>query len=81
MRCEIKVAGEVFEVFYWDIIQCIRALYGDPEFKGVLVFAPKRHYADTDRTVHVYFDMHTGQWWWDTQVCVLDAYRCVLLVN
>ncbi|KAI1790839.1 hypothetical protein LXA43DRAFT_890291 [Ganoderma leucocontextum] len=68
IRREIKVVGEVFEVFYRDIIQCIRTLYGDPEFAGILVFSPERHYADPDRTVHVYFDMHTGRWWWDTQV-------------
>ncbi|PIL30260.1 hypothetical protein GSI_07438 [Ganoderma sinense ZZ0214-1] len=67
IRREIKVAGEVFEVFYRDIIQCICALYGDPEFTGLLVFTPERHYADADRTVRVYFDMHTGRWWWDTQ--------------
>ncbi|PIL32251.1 hypothetical protein GSI_05496 [Ganoderma sinense ZZ0214-1] len=67
IRREIVVAGESFEVFYRDVIQCVRALYGDPEFAGILVFAPERHYADPDHTVRVYFDMHTGRWWWDTQ--------------
>ncbi|KAI1781775.1 hypothetical protein LXA43DRAFT_977924 [Ganoderma leucocontextum] len=67
IRREIKVAGEIFEVFYRDVIQCIRALYGDPEFAGILVFTPERHYADPDHTIRVYFDMHTGRWWWETQ--------------
>ncbi|KAI1786574.1 hypothetical protein LXA43DRAFT_975694 [Ganoderma leucocontextum] len=67
MRREIVVAGESFEVFYRDVIKCIRSLYGDPEFAGILVFTPERHYADADHTVRVYFDMHTGRWWWDTQ--------------
>ncbi|KAI0753003.1 hypothetical protein C8Q80DRAFT_1217332 [Daedaleopsis nitida] len=67
IRRKIIVAGEVFDIFYRDILQCVRALYGDPEFTGILVFTPERHYTDADKTVHVYFDMHTGQWWWDTQ--------------
>ena len=75
-RREIIVAGEAFEVFYRDVIQCIRALYGDPEFAGILVFAPERHYADPDHTIRVYFDMHTGCWWWDTQVCSLILSPC-----
>lgn len=68
IRCEIIVGGESFEVFYRDVIACVRALYGDPEFAGILVFVPERHYADADETIRVYFDMHTGKWWWDTQV-------------
>lgn len=67
-RREIIVAGEVFEIFYRDVIQCIRALYGDPEFAGLLVFAPEKHYADEAHTARVYFDVHTGKWWWETQV-------------
>ncbi|RPD72981.1 hypothetical protein L226DRAFT_546761 [Lentinus tigrinus ALCF2SS1-7] len=67
IRREIIVAGEAFEVFYRDVIQCIRALYGDPEFSGILVFTPERHYTDKECKTRVYFDMHTGRWWWDTQ--------------
>ncbi|KAI1784380.1 hypothetical protein LXA43DRAFT_976721 [Ganoderma leucocontextum] len=67
IRREIKVAGELFKVFYRNVIQCVHALFGDPEFAGILIFTPERHYTDADHTVHVYFDMHTGRWWWDTQ--------------
>ncbi|KAH9911538.1 uncharacterized protein BXZ73DRAFT_93357 [Epithele typhae] len=66
-RQEILIAGEVFEVFFRDVIECIRALYGDPEFTGLLVFKPEKHYADPDHNIRVYFDMHTGKWWWETQ--------------
>ncbi|KAM5544385.1 hypothetical protein V8D89_002045 [Ganoderma adspersum] len=64
---KIKVAGEYFEVFYCDVLQCVRALFGDPGFMGVLAFTPEHHYANADRTVRIYFDMHTEHWWWDTQ--------------
>ncbi|KAF7332804.1 hypothetical protein MSAN_02431600 [Mycena sanguinolenta] len=66
-REEIVVAGEAFDVYFRDIIECIRALYSDPEFANVLVFVPERHYADVDKTVRLYHDLHTGKWWWATQ--------------
>ena len=75
-RWRISVSGRLFEVFYGDVNQCIKALYGDPEFNGILVFKPERHYADPDFTIRVYFDMHTGWWWWDTQVCSLILSPC-----
>lgn len=67
-REQIVVAGEAFDVFYRDVIECVKALYGDPDFADFLVFAPERHYADKEQTVRLYHDMHTGKWWWDTQV-------------
>ncbi|KAG2119699.1 uncharacterized protein F5147DRAFT_742050 [Suillus discolor] len=66
-REQIIVAGEAFNVFYRDIIECIKVLYSDPDFTDFLVFAPERHYADEDQTIRLFHDMHTGQWWWDTQ--------------
>ncbi|KAF7372382.1 hypothetical protein MVEN_00098600 [Mycena venus] len=41
--------------------------YGDPEFAQELVFFPERHYADADKTIQLYHDMHTAEWWWRTQ--------------
>ncbi|KAG1893712.1 uncharacterized protein F5891DRAFT_1131171 [Suillus fuscotomentosus] len=64
---QIIVTGEAFDVFYRDIIECIKVLYGNPDFADFLVFVPEHHYADEDQTVQLFHDMHTGQWWWDTQ--------------
>ncbi|KAI1783665.1 hypothetical protein LXA43DRAFT_977019 [Ganoderma leucocontextum] len=66
-REELVVAGEPQEVFFRDILQCVEALWGDPEFAPILLLVPERHYADADHTVRVYFDMNTGKWWWATQ--------------
>ncbi|KAJ6599450.1 hypothetical protein B0H10DRAFT_1959125 [Mycena sp. CBHHK59/15] len=67
-RCkEIIVAGEAYDVYFRDILECIKALYGDPEFAAHLKFAPERHYADKDEMICLYHDMHTGKWWWATQ--------------
>ncbi|KII92122.1 hypothetical protein PLICRDRAFT_103181 [Plicaturopsis crispa FD-325 SS-3] len=66
----IKVAGETYDVYFRDVLECVKALYGDPEFARHLVFAPERHYTDADRTVRMFHDMHTGKWWWETQKAV-----------
>ena len=67
-RKEILVGNEVCELYFRDVIQCIRALFGDPDFAPYLIFAPERHYTDEDREEMMYHDMHTGAWWWFTQV-------------
>lgn len=71
---EIIVGDETLEVWHRDVIECLRALYGDPEFSPHLVFVPERHYADEDETVRVFSDMHTGKWWWEMQVRNLFFY-------
>ena len=49
-------------------MDCISSLLGDPNFAEHLIFSPERHYGDQDMTVRLYHDMHTGKWWWETQV-------------
>ncbi|KAG2108065.1 uncharacterized protein F5147DRAFT_761177 [Suillus discolor] len=66
-RQEVVVAGEAFDVYFRDVLECVKALYEDPEFAPYLVFVPERHYADKDKTMRLYHDMHTGKWWWRTQ--------------
>ncbi|KAG1729535.1 uncharacterized protein EDB91DRAFT_1239235 [Suillus paluster] len=67
---EILMAGEAFNVYFQDILQCVKSLFGDPELAPYLVFAPERHYSDEDQTQRLYHDMHTGNWWWRTQILV-----------
>ena len=65
---EATVMGEKFDMYARDILQCIEALWGDPEHVRYRCFAPERHYADADHTIRLYHDLHTGKWWWDVQV-------------
>ncbi|KAF8267616.1 hypothetical protein EI94DRAFT_1771828 [Lactarius quietus] len=67
---EIVVGGEVCELYFCDIIQCICALFKDPDLAPHLKYVPERHYNDEDREERVYHDMYTGTWWWSTQVMV-----------
>ncbi|KAN0139632.1 hypothetical protein V8E53_002294 [Lactarius tabidus] len=69
-RKEILVGNEVCKLYFQDIIQCIHALFSDPDFAPYLIFAPERHYTDEDQEEMVYHDMYTGQWWWFTQVAI-----------
>ncbi|KAG2118347.1 hypothetical protein BD769DRAFT_1629699 [Suillus cothurnatus] len=66
-REQIVIADEAFDVYYCDIIECITALFGDPNFADFLAFIPEYHYADEDETVRLYHEMHTGKWWWNAQ--------------
>ena len=67
-KSEVTVAGEVFDVWHRDILECIQTLIGDPEFAGQLKLVPERHYTDKDHLNRVYSDVHTGKWWWKIQV-------------
>lgn len=71
------IGGEAFEMYSRDIIECIQALWANPDFASVLAVEPERHYTDEDRTIRVIHDMQTGKWWWSTQVCILtrDTYN------
>ncbi|KAI0091143.1 hypothetical protein BDY19DRAFT_984133 [Irpex rosettiformis] len=66
-RAEIELEGSTFDVYYRDVIACIRALFMDKTFAPYLVFAPERHYSDEWQENRLYHDMHTGKWWWTTQ--------------
>ncbi|KAI0311038.1 hypothetical protein OF83DRAFT_1087966 [Amylostereum chailletii] len=67
VRHQIDVDGEVCDVYLRDAMECVRALYGAPEFASELIVVPERQYADLDETVRVYSDMHTARWWWNVQ--------------
>lgn len=74
---QIIVAGEAFDIYYRDVLECIKALYGDPDFADNLVFALERHYTNDNEMVRLYSDMHTGKWWWNTQVRILCCITCL----
>jgi|ERR1700744_4190168 hypothetical protein len=68
-KCQdLVIAGDTLQLYFRDVLQCIRTLYGDPEFARDLVYVPERHYTDCERKCRVYNEMHTGDWWWAMQV-------------
>ena len=55
-----------YEIYYRDIVEVIRFLLGHRPFKDNLAYAPVKIKNDNDR--NVYNEMHTGEWWWETQL-------------
>ncbi|KAI0054641.1 hypothetical protein BV25DRAFT_1816783 [Artomyces pyxidatus] len=67
-RCEeIEIDGETYEVYFRDVMECVRELYGNPEFAHYMAYAPERHFADEEMKNRLYGEMHTGDWWWHVQ--------------
>ncbi|KAJ6549721.1 hypothetical protein B0H19DRAFT_1211389 [Mycena capillaripes] len=69
-RSEVIVNGEVFHLYSRDILECVRALWGDTDFAPYLFVLPERHYIDKAKKIRMYHNMHTGKWWWSTQEAV-----------
>lgn len=68
-RCdEVIIGDERLEFYCRDVLECIRSLYGDPEFTQDLVFSPERHYTSHERKCRIYNEMYTCEWWWAVQV-------------
>ena len=74
----VMVGSEVCDVFYRNVIECIRSLFGDPNFAPYLCFAPEKNYTDDTKETRMYHDMHTGKWWWATQVSFLFLTRFLM---
>ncbi|KAJ7312551.1 hypothetical protein DFH08DRAFT_791323 [Mycena albidolilacea] len=69
-RSEVVVNGEVFHLYSRDILECVRALWGDTDFAPYLFVVPEKHYIDKGKKIRMYHNMHTGKWWWSTQEAV-----------
>ena len=59
---------EQLKLFYWDPVECIRELLGNPAFCNVLHYAPEQIFEDGLCTEHIYNEMWSANWWWETQV-------------
>jgi hypothetical protein len=72
-RGDIRIGTEVIEVYHRDIMQCLKALYGDPEFASFLKFRPEKHFTTSEQNgqeSRQYHEMHTAKWWWKTQIAI-----------
>ncbi|KAJ7856057.1 hypothetical protein B0H14DRAFT_3085330 [Mycena olivaceomarginata] len=69
-KLPIVINGEVFPLYSRDILECVRALWGETDFAPYLFVVPEKHYIDKGKTIRMYHNMHTGKWWWSTQEAV-----------
>ena len=82
--CEIiKVVGDrmgedglplVENVELWkrDALQIVASLISNPVFKNDIAYQPEKVYRDKTGKIRVYDEMWTGDWWWETQVRMLN---------
>ncbi|KAF8805410.1 hypothetical protein BYT27DRAFT_7224995 [Phlegmacium glaucopus] len=77
---KVVQSGEVLEFYSCNIIECLHALWGDPDFADDLILKPERLYADEDMTICIYHDMNTGRWWWDMQVQAATQSKNITIV-
>ena len=77
---ETEVEGQALStviVQYGNVISSIKFLLGHPPFASDLVYSPICQYNDDDR---VYTEMHTADWWWNTQEQLSDGSTIVPLL-
>jgi hypothetical protein len=69
-------------VRYRDIRNVIKYLLGHRPFKDHLVYTPIRQFNTDEDSSRVYDEMHTADWWWDTQLLLPpDATAVPLLIG
>ena len=80
-RHEVMVGTEVCNMYFCDMIACIKALFADPELAQYLVTVPEKHFTDggDGQRTRMYHDMHTVKWWWSTQVVNNQRYTDMAL--
>jgi len=69
-RHEVMVGTEVCNVYFRDVIACVKALFADPDLTRYLVTVLEKHftYGSDGQRIRMFHDMHTAKWWWSTQV-------------
>ena len=72
-RADLLRTGKQTRFYYQDPVECVRFLLGQPCFAKDMVFAPITEWSGDIPKRPVYSEMHTAEWWWETQVCVTNC--------
>ncbi|KAI6155504.1 hypothetical protein BKA82DRAFT_3967408 [Pisolithus tinctorius] len=59
---------EQVELWRRDPVECVMELIGNPAFRDAMAYSPERAYTDSKGTNHIYDEMWTANWWWDTSI-------------
>ena len=75
------VGTEVCNMYFRDVIACVKALFANPELTQYLVTVLEKHFTDggDGQRTRMYHDMHTAKWWWSTQVANNQRYTDMAL--
>ncbi|KAJ7235918.1 hypothetical protein B0H12DRAFT_1075978 [Mycena haematopus] len=59
---------ETAELWFRDPVECVKELLGNPSFKDVMDYAPKRQFVDAEGVEQLLKEMSSGGWWWKMQI-------------
>ncbi|KAF8811835.1 hypothetical protein BYT27DRAFT_7208143 [Phlegmacium glaucopus] len=62
-----NLGTEDVDLWCRDPVECIKELFGNPEFQDIQCYSPCRVYQDEAGTNREYDEMWSADWWWDTQ--------------
>lgn len=63
---EVTLSGSNVPFYYRDPVDCVKYLIRQRAYQSDMVFSPERLYEGDERQ---YGELHTADWWWNTQVC------------
>lgn len=73
-EADLPRAGRKLTRFYYrDPVECARFLLGQSCFAKDMVFAPVTEWNGDIPKRPVYSEMHTAEWWWETQVFIMHC--------
>ncbi|KAJ6617199.1 hypothetical protein B0H10DRAFT_2176477 [Mycena sp. CBHHK59/15] len=61
-----KLRMETAELWFWDLVECMKELIGNPSFKDVMDYAPKR--------------LASAGWWWKIQLHLPKGSTCAPII-
>lgn len=67
-----KSEDRTYAVFCRPAMQAILDVIEDPDLHSSFTFYPERHYvlnSQTGKPMRMWTDIHTGDDWWELQVC------------
>jgi hypothetical protein len=74
-----KPRVEHLELWYRDIVECVRELIGNPEYQHVMAYAPQQVFRDILGLKRIFDQGWTADWWSETQVCACSCLVTVLM--
>jgi len=65
----IRIAGDDRDhnIYFRDIIECVRMIWRNPNLSDKMVFRPQRVFNNSGKESRLYNEMWTGDWWWQIQ--------------
>jgi hypothetical protein len=63
---DVIFSGTKVPFYFRNPIDCVKYLIRQKAYQSDLIYAPEKLFEDEERQ---YGELHTADWWWDTQVC------------